>query len=49
MALGQDEMDAAALDWAIRTGEPGFAEWEAFAAWLDTTVPAEMRKKITPE
>jgi transmembrane sensor len=35
MARDEDEIDAAALDWAIRTGEPDFADWEAFTAWLE--------------
>lgn len=24
-----------ALEWAVRTGDPGFSDWEAFAAWLE--------------
>lgn len=24
-----------ALDWAVRTGDPAFAEWEAFTLWLE--------------
>lgn len=24
-----------ALDWAVRTGDAGFADWEAFTAWLE--------------
>jgi transmembrane sensor len=35
MARDEDGIDAAALDWAIRTGEPDFADWEAFTAWLE--------------
>ncbi|SFR83774.1 FecR family protein [Sphingomonas jatrophae] len=32
---GQDGVEQAALDWATRTGDPAFAEWETFAAWLE--------------
>jgi transmembrane sensor len=24
-----------AADWAVRTGDPGFADWEGFTAWLE--------------
>jgi transmembrane sensor len=35
MGREQDEIDAAALEWAIRTGEPDFAAWDTFAQWLE--------------
>jgi transmembrane sensor len=28
------ELDHAALEWVIRTGDPGFEDWERFTAWL---------------
>jgi transmembrane sensor len=27
--------DLAALDWVVRTGDPDFADWDAFTAWLE--------------
>lgn len=30
----RDKMDGAALDWVIRLRDPGFGDWEEFAAWL---------------
>jgi transmembrane sensor len=35
MADDEDTIGAAAVEWAIRTGEPDFAEWEAFTVWLE--------------
>ena len=31
-----------ALDWSMRTGDPAFADWEAFTLWLDED-PAHAR------
>lgn len=28
-------IDAMALDWAVRTGDAAFADWDAFTAWLE--------------
>jgi transmembrane sensor len=30
-----DRLAEAAVAWAVRTGDPGFADWEAFTAWLE--------------
>lgn len=30
-----DHLAEEALAWAVRTGDPGFADWEAFTAWLE--------------
>jgi transmembrane sensor len=35
MPHAQDQIDNAALDWAMRTGEPDFEDWEAFTDWLE--------------
>lgn len=35
MAGDEDKIGAEAIAWTIRTGEPDFAEWEVFAAWLE--------------
>lgn len=35
MPLSPAEIDTAALDWIIRTGDAEFADWEAFTAWLE--------------
>jgi len=35
MARVWDDMDRQALDWVMRTGEPDFAEWDAFTDWLE--------------
>lgn len=32
----------AALDWAVRTGDPAFVDWEAFTGWLEAD-PAHAR------
>lgn len=29
-----DNIEAAALDWAVRTGDPGFSDWSGFESWL---------------
>ncbi len=34
MARAVDEIDIAAQDWVLRVGDPLFADWEAFSAWL---------------
>ena len=31
------EMEEQAIAWVIRTRDPGFADWEAFAAWLEAS------------
>ena len=31
-----------AITWAVRTGEPGFDDWETFTAWLETD-PSHVR------
>lgn len=31
-----------ALDWAVRTGDPGFTDWEGFTLWLEES-PAHAR------
>jgi transmembrane sensor len=31
------DLDLSALDWALRTREPDFAEWEAFTDWLEAS------------
>jgi transmembrane sensor len=34
--MASDEtIRAQALDWAVRTGDPAFAEWDAFMRWLE--------------
>lgn len=30
-----DHLAEEAVAWAVRTGDPGFADWEAFTAWLE--------------
>lgn len=35
MAHEMDIIDEAALDWVVRLGDPGFADWDAFTAWLE--------------
>lgn len=30
-----DKIRAEALDWALRTGDPGFEDWEGFTRWLE--------------
>lgn len=35
MGHGDDDLDAAAIGWVLRTREPDFIAWEAFAAWLE--------------
>ncbi|WP_374294587.1 FecR family protein [Sphingomonas sp.] len=30
-----DPVRAAVLDWAVRTSDPSFEDWDAFGAWLD--------------
>ena len=41
MALDDDIREQAAA-WAVRTGDPSFAEWDAFTAWLEQD-PAHAR------
>lgn len=36
MAHRQDDIDMAALDWAVRTGDPAFDDWEGLQAWLES-------------
>ena len=33
--MEQHDIDARALDWVVRTGDPAFADWEAFQTWLE--------------
>lgn len=41
--MASDEtIRAQALDWAVRTGDPAFTEWDAFMAWLEAD-PAHAR------
>lgn len=35
MADRQDDIDARALDWVVRTGSDAFDDWPAFHAWLE--------------
>lgn len=34
MTTASDDIDTAALDWAMRTTDPSFVDWAAFEAWL---------------
>jgi transmembrane sensor len=41
--MASDEtIGAQALDWAVRTGDPAFDDWDAFVAWLEAD-PAHAR------
>jgi transmembrane sensor len=31
------DLDHAALEWVVRTGDPAFTDWEAFTAWLEAS------------
>ncbi len=33
--MEQHDIDARALDWVVRSGDPAFADWEAFQTWLE--------------
>ncbi|TXC70625.1 DUF4880 domain-containing protein [Sphingomonas ginsenosidivorax] len=33
--MEQHDIDARALDWVVRLGDPAFADWKAFQAWLE--------------
>jgi transmembrane sensor len=35
MMADQDDIDAHALDWVVRTGSDAFDDWPAFMAWLE--------------
>lgn len=39
---GDDKMEAEALDWALRVGDPAFEDWDGFTRWLDAS-PAHAR------
>lgn len=39
---GDDKMEAEALDWALRVGDPAFEDWDGFTRWLDES-PAHAR------
>lgn len=42
MATHRDDIEEEAIGWIIRTGDPGFADWEAFTRWLEAD-PAHNR------
>ena len=33
--MEQNDIEARALDWVVRVGDPAFADWEGFQAWLE--------------
>lgn len=33
--MADDMVSEMALDWAVRTGDPAFADWDAFMVWLE--------------
>lgn len=35
MTLRGEDIRAAAVDWAVRLADPGFAQWDDFLAWLE--------------
>lgn len=39
---GDDKMEAEALEWALRVGDPTFEDWDGFTRWLDES-PAHAR------
>ncbi|MEG8054361.1 hypothetical protein QP185_16050 [Sphingomonas aerolata] len=35
MAQDDTALDAQALDWIVRTGDPAFDDWPGFMAWME--------------
>ena len=45
MAQDDTALDAQALDWIVRTGDPVFDDWPGFMAWMEAVMAAWSRKR----